>query len=128
MVGILGCRLARIGSPGVPALRIDPGGMRAIGRWMKTNAESIHGTRASEFASLPWGRSTTKGNTRYFHVFDWPADGRLVVPRLTALFRSARLLGGGTLKTTERGAARLVINLPSRPTDPIASVVAVELR
>lgn len=102
-------------------------GMRAIGRWMKTNAESIHGTRASEFADLKWGRSTTKGNTRYFHVFDWPADGRLVVPGLTAPVRSARLLGGGTLKT-EGGAAGLVINLPSRSTDQIASVVSVELR
>ncbi len=101
--------------------------MRAIGRWMKTNAESIYGTRASEFASLTWGRSTTKGNTRYFHVFDWPADGRLVVPGLTSKVRSARLLGGGRLKT-ESGAAGLVINLPSRSMDPIASVVAVEVR
>jgi alpha-L-fucosidase len=101
--------------------------MRAIGRWMKTNAESIYGTRASEFANLPWGRSTTKGKTRYFHVFDWPADGRLVVPGLTSKVRSARLLGGGPLKT-ESGAAGLVINLPGRSMDPIASVVAVEVR
>jgi alpha-L-fucosidase len=103
------------------------GGMRAIGRWMTTNGEAIHGTSASLFADLPWGRSTTKGNTRYFHVFDWPADGRLLVPGLTSPVRSARLLGGGTLKT-EGGAAGLVINLPSRSTDPIASVIAVELR
>ncbi len=100
--------------------------MRAIGRWMKTNAESIYGTRASEFASLPWGRSTTKGNTRYFHVFDWPADGRLVVPGLTSRVRNARLLGGGTLRTeSDRGG--LIINVPPRPPDPTASVIAVEL-
>ncbi len=101
-------------------------GMRAIGRWMKTNAESIHGTRASQFADLKWGRSTTKGNTRYFHVFDWPTDGRLVVPGLTARVPSARLLGGGVLKT-ESGQAGLTIVVPPRPVDPIASVIAVEL-
>lgn len=37
--------------------------LRAIGAWMKTNGESIYGTRASLVADLPWGRSTTKGNT-----------------------------------------------------------------
>jgi alpha-L-fucosidase len=100
--------------------------MRAIGRWMKTNAESIHGTRASLFPALSWGRSTTKENTRYFHVFDWPADGRLVVPGLTSKVRSARLLGGGTLKT-ESHEAGVIIRLPASQPDPVASVVAVEV-
>jgi alpha-L-fucosidase len=112
------------GDGGVPEESVR--GMRAIGRWMKTNAESIHGTKASQFANLPWGRSTTKGNTRYFHVFDWPADGKLVVPALTGGVRSARLLGGGTLKTSS-GEAGLVILLPASPPDPIASVIAVDL-
>ena len=102
-------------------------GMRAIGRWLTTNGESIYGTRASQFANLTWGRSTTKGNTRYFHVFDWPADGRLVVPGLTSPVRSARLLGGATLKT-ESGETGLVIHVPASPPDPIASVIAAELR
>jgi alpha-L-fucosidase len=100
--------------------------MNAIGRWMKANGESIYGTRASQFADLQWGRSTTKGNTRYFHVFDWPADGRLVVPGLTARVGSARLLAGGPVKTESTGAG-LVIGVPASPPDPIASVIAVEL-
>lgn len=101
--------------------------MRAIGRWMKTNGESISGTRASEFANLSWGRSTTKGNTRYLHVFDWPAGGRLVVPGLTSRVRGARLLAGGALEFTS-GPEGLSITLPPKPPDPIASVIAVELR
>lgn len=100
--------------------------MRAIGRWMKTNGESIYGTRATQLADLKWGRSTTKAQTRYLHVFEWPADGRLVVPGLTAPVRSARLLGGGNLKTTSSEAG-LVIAVPASPPDPIASVIAVEL-
>ncbi len=101
--------------------------MRAIGRWMKTNAESIYGTRVSQFPDLTWGRSTTKGSTRYFHVLDWPADGRLVVPGLTAPIRRARVLGGGTLRATSSDAG-LVITVPATPPDPIATVIAVELR
>jgi alpha-L-fucosidase len=99
--------------------------MRAIGRWMKTNAESIYGTTASEFANLPWGRSTTKGNMRYFHVFDWPADGRLVVPGWSGTVRNARLLGGGMLKASS-GDGGLAITLPALAPDPIATVIAVE--
>lgn len=101
--------------------------MRAIGRWMKTNAESIHGTSASQFPELKWGRSTTRENTRYFHVFDWPADGRLVVPGLTAPVRSARVLAGGRVETESTGAG-LVISLPASAPDTAASVIAVELR
>jgi alpha-L-fucosidase len=100
--------------------------LRAIGAWMKTNGESIYGTRASRFADLPWGRSTTKGATLYFHVFTWPADGRLAVPGLKTRVRTARLLSGGTLQTeiTDTG---LILRLPSRAPDPVASVIAVEL-
>jgi alpha-L-fucosidase len=98
----------------------------AIGSWMRTNGESIYGTRASMFASLPWGRSTTKGRTLYFHVLDWPADGRLIVPGLKARVRSARLLAGGSLESQTDGSG-LILRLPSRAPDPIASVIAVEL-
>jgi alpha-L-fucosidase len=100
--------------------------LRAIGSWMKTNGESIYGTRAGLVADLPWGRSTTKGTTLYFHVFAWPADGRLVVRGLTAPVRSARLLGGGSLEA-ENAGGDVIVRLPSRAPDPIASVVAVEL-
>ena len=100
--------------------------MRAIGRWMKTNGESIYGTRASGIANLPWGRTTTKGNTLYLHVFSWPPDGRLVVPGLKTRVQTARLLGGGTVRTQADGDG-LIVELPPRAPDPVASVVAVEL-
>ena len=74
--------------------------LRAIGAWMKINGESIHGTEPSPFPSLPWGRATTRrlGNdtTRlYLTVFDYPANGTLVVPedREEAYPRLNELLG-----------------------------------
>jgi alpha-L-fucosidase len=112
------------GDGSVPAESVRS--LRAIGAWMRTNGESIYGTRASRFADLPWGRSTTRGATLYFHVFTWPADGRLVVPGLKTRVPTARLLAGGILPTeiTDTG---LILRLPSRAPDPVASVIAVEL-
>ena len=60
---------------------------------MRTNGEAIHGTQASPFQGLTWGRCTQKpvpGGTRlYLHVFDWPKDGRLRVAGLSNRPRGA---------------------------------------
>ena len=70
----------------------------AIGQWMKVNGESIFGTQASPFEKTPWGRCTQKtvgdGVTRvYFHLFQWPSDGRLVIPQLPGKAVKAQVLG-----------------------------------
>ncbi|MEW5983516.1 MAG: alpha-L-fucosidase [Acidobacteriota bacterium] len=72
--------------------------LREIGEWMAAHGESIHGTQASPFPSLPWGRCTRRrladGTTRlYLHVWDRPADGVLVVPGLLNGVLHARPLG-----------------------------------
>jgi alpha-L-fucosidase len=61
--------------------------LEEIGAFMRMAGESIHGTQASPFPSLPWGRCTQRrldaGTTRlYLHVWDRPKDGILVVPGL----------------------------------------------
>jgi alpha-L-fucosidase len=72
--------------------------LNAIGDWMRMAGESIHGTEASPFPSLPWGRCTQRrldaNTTRlYLHVWDRPKDGRLVVPGLLNEVRFARPIG-----------------------------------
>ena len=46
---------------------------------MRVNASSIHGTTASPFTRLDWGRATKKeydnATELFLHVFDWPEDG-----------------------------------------------------
>jgi alpha-L-fucosidase len=101
--------------------------MRAIGAWMTVNGEAIYGTRASLFSRLPWGRSTTKGRTVYLHVFDWPADRTLTAPGLMTRATAARLLAGAVPLEARTTKAGLVLKLPARAPDPIASVIAVEL-
>ncbi len=101
--------------------------LAAIGQWMKVNGESIYGTKASLFEKLDWGRSTTKKNTLYLHVFDWPEDGKLKVPGLLNKPESLFLLAdpGSELDFHHEGNSA-VVELPETAPDPINSVIVLK--
>jgi alpha-L-fucosidase len=106
--------------------------LHAIGKWMRANGESIYGTTASPFEKLDWGRSTQKrlssGKTRlYLHVFDWPADGKLIVPRAASQPPKARLLANGAPLDVAVGAQQITITVPKESPDKIATVIALDV-
>lgn len=104
--------------------------LKGIGAWMKINSESIYGTRSSPLAPLSWGRCTRKdgpkGTTLYFSVFDWPADGKLIIPGLNNKVLSATLLATKAKLKTESKGNNLTVLLPSKAPDAVASVIKVE--
>lgn len=105
--------------------------LKAIGEWMKVNSEAIYGTKSSPIAPLSWGRCTrkesAKGTTLYFSVFDWPTNGKLVIPGLKNKVRSATLLAAKSKLSASTNGDDLVIILPANAPDAIASVIKVEL-
>ncbi len=106
--------------------------LEAIGRWMETYSEAIHATEASPFPRrLPWGRVTQKaapnnGTTLYLHVWDWPADGKILLPTLKELPSSGTMLKCGAAVTAERTADGIVVHLPGQATDSDVSVAKLE--
>jgi alpha-L-fucosidase len=101
--------------------------LQAMGEWMKVNGKSIYGTTASQFEHLPWGRSTTKGNTLYLHVFDWPEDGKLVVPGLVSQAQKIyALVDPQAPLLCDYQAGTATIHLPENAFDPDVSVLALE--
>jgi alpha-L-fucosidase len=90
--------------------------LSAMGKWMKTNSESIYGTTASPFAKLAWGRATQKPGKIYLHVFNWP-KGQLEVPADASRTRLEVAPSTG----------KLSIRLPAKAPDPIDSVVVLEI-
>lgn len=106
--------------------------LQAIGSWMKVNSEAIYATKASPLGTLPWGRCTQKeqnGNTvLYFSVFDWPKDGKLLVPGLTQTLVSAKILGVGTSLKFTGSPTGMVLQVPEKAPDAIASVLKITVK
>lgn len=106
--------------------------LEAIGRWMEVNGSAIYATTASPFPRrLPWGRVTqrvgTDGVTNlYLHIWEWPADGRILLPTVMQRPRLATLLADGTPVRTDPSAEGLVVQLPGGPCDPEITVARLE--
>jgi alpha-L-fucosidase len=102
-----------------------------IGDWMDVNGEAIHGTIGSPFSELSWGRATQKfhdGSTTIFlHVFDWPSNGKLVIPGLAGRVKSAKVLGGNHVTFT-KGDGEVIVNVPSKMPNDHIGVVAIEVQ
>lgn len=103
--------------------------LTAIGAWMKRNGKSIYATTASPFKKLPWGRCTKvlnpRGATLYLHVFDWPTDGKLLVPGLKNWVSRASLLVGGKKLAVKESPEGPVVMLPLQAPDAISSTVVL---
>ncbi|MBS1661798.1 MAG: alpha-L-fucosidase [Bacteroidetes bacterium] len=112
-----------IPQPSIDALKI-------MGVWMKANGEAIYGTQASPLKQpLAWGRCTQKKEGKntvlYLSVFDWPSDGKLVVPGIKK--GKAELLVGEKSLKTETTPEGVVIAVPGQAPDPIATVIKLKV-
>jgi alpha-L-fucosidase len=114
----------------IPAPSVER--LEEVGKWLKVNGEGIYGTSAGPFRKLPWGCCTkkvsAKGAILYLHVFEWPADGKLLVPGLTSEVQSAVLLGKhGELATTATPEG-VVITLPKAAPKSVCPTVALRIK
>ena len=105
--------------------------LKEIGKWMKVNSPSIYETTASPFARLTWGRCTKKayinGATLYLHVFDWPQDGKLLLPGLKNKVQQAHLMANQQKLETSANAEGVTVHVPDRPLDEIDTVIVVKV-
>lgn len=114
----------------VPQESIDR--LAAIGEWMKVNSSAIYATQASPLPDLSWGRCTMKDNgsntTLNLFIFDWPADGKLVVPALANKVINAKLVAGNKSLTAKNVKGNVVITLRKNAPDKIASLVQLNVK
>lgn len=105
-----------------------------LGEWMAANGRAIYGTEAGPFRRVPWGYVTRRaGGARSTDlnliIFDWPADGRLLLPGLrTNVLEAWWLRQRGTLGTEQTPDGVVVRLPPERPAElkhELASVVVL---
>lgn len=102
--------------------------MQAIGRWMDSNKESIYGCTVCGVAKPNWGRVTQKvdGSAIFLHVFEWPDDGKLELAGLTEKVFKGSLLKNGEKVPVEQKRDQLLVILPHKPVDDIATVIRLD--
>ncbi len=116
----------------IPAPSVER--LHEIGQWMKANGAAIYDSTASPFKRLSWGRCTKKlapdGATLYLHVFNWPADGKLLVPGLKNTAQRAYLLTDSSQKplAMQGSADGLTLAVPAAAPDPISSTIVLQVK
>lgn len=105
-----------------PSARI----LRQVGRWVADHEDTIHGAGPTPFGPLPWGECTRQGDQLFLHVFQWPRDGRLLVPGLQSSVSCARLHGGHEL-AVQANADVSTVRVPREQPDELIPVLAMEL-
>lgn len=104
--------------------------LKEAGSWIKKYPQVIYNAGSSPWQhALPWGDVTTKGNSLFLSVFDWPQDGKLYLPGLDSNILSASLLNENDSKEIAFTKKNdwTVFELPFRPSESPVSVIEVKL-
>ncbi len=104
---------------------------RGIGAWMQKNSASVIGCDRTPLAVQSWGTSTwdARTHTLYLHVFQWPAEGKLIVGGLKTDPSAALVMGapvGVSYAWRRLSADDLEIAVPSRAPDATDSVIELK--
>src|SRR6266496_767314 len=106
--------------------------LKDIGSWMSVNHESVYQTKASPFKILSWGRCTQKpiaGGTRlYLHIFDWPADGKLMVPGLGSQVTNCYSLSDKKKLKAEKTEGNYIIDMLNVAQQNYATVIVMDIK
>ena len=133
--------VSTVGRGGTYLFNVGPNGLGKIpeigakflletGKWLQKYPQVVYGAGSSAWKhALPWGDVTSKGNSMFLSVFDWPQDGKLYLPGLESKIVSAKTLNGGSSKkiSFEKKNGWVVLNLPFQPLDKLVSVIELKL-
>jgi alpha-L-fucosidase len=134
--------VSTVGRGGTYLLNVGPDGSGRIpaqatkyllqaGTWIQRYPQVVYSAGPSPWDhAQPWGDVTTSGNTLNLVVFDWPAQGRLMLPGLQTEIAAAGVVSDGKLLPVswKKRGTWTELQLPPTPPDHPASVIAVKLR
>lgn len=108
--------------------------LKEMGAWLKKYGESIYGTRGGPFRPDTWGVSTHAKDKIYLHILRWPADGRILLPKIDRRITKITMLNPGTIIVANGGpqqvrqeADHMWISVPEANRDPVDTIVVLQL-
>ena len=76
----------------------------------------------------PPPNATAKNTTLYLHVYDWPANGQLLVPGLKNKVQAAYVLQGKTKIAATSVADGVLLRLPATAPNAISSTLVLQIK
>jgi alpha-L-fucosidase len=104
--------------------------LRETGRWIKKYPQIIYNAGSSPWGhALPWGDVTSKDNSLFLSVFDWPKDGKIYLPGLKDKIISAKLLSPNKAQNLQYHLSNdwVIVNVPYKPADSLVSIIELVL-
>jgi len=104
--------------------------LKDAGSWIERYPQVVYNVGSSPWQhALPWGDVTTKGNSLFLSIYDWPQDGKLYLPGLETKITSVSLLNEKDAKEISftKKDDWIVFELPLEPADSPISVIEVKL-
>ncbi|WP_405744565.1 alpha-L-fucosidase [Streptomyces canus] len=103
--------------------------LNGLASWMSTHSDSIHGTSGSPFATEPsWGKLTKKNGKLFAHVFTWPTNGQLRIPRTDNTISRVYLLNDPSVSLSYTVTDQINVTVSATAPNATLPVVCVEVQ
>ncbi|WP_316821519.1 alpha-L-fucosidase [Pedobacter gandavensis] len=101
--------------------------LRATGKWLQKNGESIYGSTYGLVPAQPWGVTTSKPGKLYLHILQPAKNGKIRVPGINVNVTDVAQLGSNTKLKYELKNQVLYLELPPGR-DPYHTVITVSFK
>ncbi|MES2893863.1 MAG: alpha-L-fucosidase [Bacteroidota bacterium] len=103
--------------------------LKAIGRWMEKNGETIYGTRGNVYTPQDWGVVTAKGKSLFVHIIKEPAQaGYLFMPEFKTKITSASVRGANKVLKFKQLPEGTFIYLDGVQLDNLDTIIELKMQ
>jgi alpha-L-fucosidase len=101
--------------------------LKQMGDWLKTNGETIYGTKGGPLSAREWGVATQKDNKVWLHILNWH-DEALTIPKLGKKVVSAKLFSDKSKLKFIENEFGVTVQVPKDKMNDLDTIVELELK
>lgn len=103
--------------------------LKAIGKWMQQNGETVYGTRGNVIPPKDWGMVTQKNKMLYMHILKKPENPSFIfIPELKDKIDKAYLFSGKKEIKFKQQAEGTFIYLDGITLDEVDTIIQIEMK